>query len=136
MRPHDKPMAEPTPSIPGLWHQLTAQLATLLRQELALARTELYQSALQVLSSVGTVLVGILFLYVALLLLLVAAVVGLALLVPLWLAALLLGGSALAIGLLLVLSGRRQLKKAHLAPSHLPHSLRKDKDVLLRRAHP
>ena len=135
MNHHDSPTAEPSPSIPGLWHQLTVQLSTLLRQELTLARTELYQSLAKVLSSVGTVLIGVVFLYVALLLLLVAAVAGLALLLPLWLAALIPGGAALVAGLALVLWGRRQLKQAHLAPSHLPQSLQKDKDVLLRRAH-
>jgi len=134
MNRHGSPSVEPTHSIAGLWHQLTTQLATLLRQELTLARTELYQSLLQVLSSVGTVLVGIVLLHAALLLLLVAAVVGLALLVPIWLAALILGGTALVIGLILVLWGQRHLKQAHLAPSHLPQSLHKDKDVLLRRA--
>jgi hypothetical protein len=134
MTRQERAPAEPAHSIPGLWHQLTAQLSTLLRQELTLARTELYQSLRKVLSGVGTVLAGIVFLYIALLLLLVAAVVGLALLVPVWLAALILGGSALAIGLILVLLGQRHLKQAHLVPAHLPQSLRKDKDVLLRRA--
>ncbi|MBS0417176.1 MAG: phage holin family protein [Proteobacteria bacterium] len=132
----ESPTAEPSQSISGLWHQLTLQLATLLRQELTLARTELYQSLMTVLSSVGTVVAGIVFLYVASLLLLVSAVAGLATLLPLWLAALSLGGGALLIGMMLVLSGRRHLKQAHLAPAHLGQSLKKDKDVLLRKAQP
>jgi len=123
-------------SILGLWHQLTLQLATLLRQELTLARTELYQSLTRLLSSVGSILIGVAFLYIALLALLVAAIFGLALLMPVWAGALCIAVVTAALGFVLLLRGRKLLKTAHLAPSHSPQSLRKDKDVLLRRAHP
>lgn len=120
-------------TLSGLLFQLTTQLSTLFRQELTLARTELYQSLTRVLSSVGTVMVGLALLYAALWLCLVAAVVGLAMIMPVWLAALGLGVVTSAVGFVLVRRGRRRLEAAHLTPSHLPQSLRKDKDVLLRR---
>jgi len=123
-------------SISGLWHQLTHQLSTLLRQEMTLARTELYQSLTRLLSSVGAVLVGVAFLYVALLSLLVAAILGLAQLMPIWAAALCIGVVTAGIGSVLVQRGRRLFGSAHLTPSHSQQSLRKDKDVLLRRAQP
>jgi uncharacterized membrane protein YqjE len=127
------PQVDSSRTLPGLLHQLTTQLSTLLRQELALARTELYQLLTRLLSSVGTMMVGFALLYAALWLLLVAAVVGLATIMPVWLAALGLGAAVFVVGLVLVQRGRRLLKTAHITPSHLPQSLRKDKDMLLRR---
>ena len=121
-------------TVAGLLHQLTTQLATLLRQELTLARTELYQSLARLLSSMGVVVGGIALLYAGLLLLLAAAVCGLTLLMPVWLASLSIGGVVSFIGWGLVIRGRRLLRNAHLVPSHLPQSLRRDRNVLLRRA--
>ncbi len=128
--------AEATPSISGLWHRLTTQLSTLLRQELTLARTELYESLTRLLSSVGAVVVGAAFLYVALWSLLVAAIFGLAQLMPIWAAALCIALVTAVVGAVLLQRGRTLLKTAHLAPSHSPESLRKDKDMLLRRTQP
>jgi len=130
------PPVDSAQTISGLFHQLTTHLSTLLRQELTLARTELFHSLNRLLSSLGSVLAGFALLYMALWLLVVAAIFALALLMPVWLAALALGALAFVIGLVLVQRGRRLLKNAHLAPSHLPESLRKDKDVLLRRTQP
>ena len=125
-----------TQSISALWHQLTTQLSTLLRQELTLARTELYESLTRLLSSVGAVVVGAAFLHIALLSLLVAAIFGLALLMPIWAAALCIAVVTAVLGFALLQHGRKLLKATHLTPSHSPESLRKDKDVLLRRTQP
>ena len=130
------PQVESTQTLSGLFHQLTTQLSMLLRQELTLARTELFQSLTRLLGSLGAMLTGFALLYMALWLLVVAAIFGLAVVMPVWLAALSLGALALVIGFVLLQRGRRSLKNAHLAPSHLPESLRKDKDVLLRRTRP
>lgn len=127
------PRVDSAQTLSGLLHQLTSQLSTLLRQELTLARTELYQTLTRLLASVGTVMIGLALLYAALWLCLVAAVVGLATMMPVWQAALGLGVVISGIGSVLVWQGRRRLKTAHLTPSHSPQSLRKDKDVLLRR---
>ena len=127
------PQVDSSRALPGLLHQLTTQLSTLLRQELALARTELYQLLTRLLSSVGTMMVGFALLYAAFWLLLVAAVVGLAAIMPVWLAALGLGAAVFVVGLVLVQRGRGLLKAVHITPSHLPQSLRKDTDMLLRR---
>jgi len=114
---------------------LTRQLTTLLRQELALARTELLQSLTRLLSAAGSLVGGFAILYTGLLFLLVAAVAGLTLVIPLWLAALSVGVLICLCGLGLVSYGRRALRKAQHTLSHLPDSLRRDKDVLLRRTH-
>jgi len=121
---------------PGLLQQLTRQLGTLLRQELTLARTELLQSVTRLLSATGSLLGGLAILYTGLLFLLAAAVAGLALVWPVWLAALSVGLFICLCGLLLVSYGRRVLRKAHQTRSHLPESLRRDKEVLLHRTRP
>jgi Putative Actinobacterial Holin-X, holin superfamily III len=120
-------------SLPDLVHQLLTQLTLLMRQELALARIELHKSSLRLASSMGVILWGWALLYAGFLLLLVAAVCGLALVMPLWLAAASLGSLIGAGGLWLLLRGRVLLKNAQLAPSHLSSSLRRDKDALLHR---
>jgi hypothetical protein len=120
---------------PGLLQQLTRQLTTLLRQELALARTELYQSLTRLLSATGSLLGGFALLYTGLLFLLAAAVAGLATVLPLWLAALSVGLLICLGGFGMVMFGKRALRNAQLTPSHLPQSLRQDKDVLMRRTH-
>lgn len=129
-------MASTSQTVTGLLRQFTTQLATLLRQELTLARLELYQSLTRLLRSGGALVGGIALLYTGFLLLLVAALAGLTLLLPLWLAALSLGLIIGAVGWSLVRRGRSMLRNAQLTPARLPHSLRRDKDVLLRRAHP
>ena len=130
------PQVDSAQTLSGLFHQLTTQLATLLRQELTLAGTELFQSLTRLLSSLGSLVAGFALLYMALWLLVVAAIFGLAMVMPVWAAALGLGVLAFVVGFVLWQRGRDLLKNAHLAPSHLPESLRKDKDVLLRRTPP
>src|SRR5438876_1356208 len=103
------PQVDSARTLSGLLQQLTTQLSTLFRQELTLARTELYQSLARLLSSVVTVMVGLAFLYAALWLCLVAAVVGLAMIMPVWLAALGLGVVTSGVGFVLVRRGRRRL---------------------------
>ncbi len=122
-------------SLSGLLHQLMRQLSTLLRQELALARTEVRESLGRWISGMSAIVGGVALLYTGLLLLLAAAVIALALLMPLWLAALIAGVTVCAIGLQLFLYGRRLLKDPRLTPSHFPRSLREDTAVLMRK-HP
>jgi uncharacterized membrane protein YqjE len=118
-------------SLADLIHRLVTQLSTLMRQELTLARVELQTSLGNWGSSIGVLLGAGAVLYAGLLILLAAAVIGLAIIVPLWLAALSIGMVVCAIGFGLLQWGRRLLKGAHLAPSHVSHSLREDKEVLL-----
>src|SRR4051812_29337451 len=85
-------------SLSGLWHQLTTQLSTLLRQELKLARIELQQSLKPLWSSVGTLFAGLALVYTGVLLAIAAAVMGLALWMPAWLAAFTLAAVTLIAG--------------------------------------
>ena len=136
MSPRTLETASSPQTVTGLLRGLTTQLSTLLRQELTLARLELFQSLTRLLWSAGAFVGGIALFYAGLLLLLVAAVAGLTLLIPLWLAALSLGTVVGAVGWALVRRGLRTLQDPLQPPARLPRSLRRDKDVLLRKVHP
>jgi len=64
-----------------------------------------------------------------LIILLEAAVYGIALVLPLWAAALIIGGSVFIIGLILLLVARSKLKPRNLIPARTAESLSKDKAV-------
>ena len=90
----------------------TAQLSTLVRDELALARLELVEKGRR--AGVGGGLLGtavVLALY-GLALAVTLAVVALALIWPLWLAVLVVMLVVLMVAALLTLAGRRQLRQA------------------------
>jgi len=74
-------------------------------------------------------------LFAGLLLLLAAAVLGLSQAMPAWLAALLVGFAAAAVGWLLLRLARTKLDPPQLIPDHSIESLRQDRDVLARNNH-
>jgi len=77
-------------SIGELFAELAKETGTLVRQEVALARTEMTQKAAEVGRNVGFLAVGGLIVYAGLLAILAAVVIGLASLgLPWWLSALL-----------------------------------------------
>lgn len=117
----------------GLLRRLTDELATLLRQELALAIAEVSRSMRLMLTATASLAVGGAVLFTGLLAMLAAAVLGLATVLQPWLAALVIGAAAAVIGIILVSAGIRALDPSTLKPSRTAESLRKDKDVLTRR---
>jgi uncharacterized membrane protein YqjE len=122
------------PTLAELLRELATELTTLLRQELTLARIEVSHSFIRLFSSLGALVTGFAMLYAGFLLLLAAAVFGLAVVVPVWLAALGVGLLISLAGGTLVLRGRDHLKAGNLTPSRSPHSLREDAHVLLGRS--
>ncbi len=119
-------------TLSGLLYRLTGELSTLFRQELALAGAELSRSLTTLLLSLASVASGGAVLYAGFLLLLFAAVFGLAYVLPLWLAAALVGLAAALVGVVLLQVGRKKLTGKELVPKHSTESLRRDKDVLTR----
>lgn len=117
----------------GLLRRLTDELATLLRQELALATAEVTRSMRVVLAGAASLAVGGAVLYTGLLVMLAAAVLGLATVLHPWLAALVIGAAVTVIGVVLVTIGIRSLDPSTLKPSRTTESLRRDKDVIIRR---
>lgn len=117
----------------GLLRRLTDELATLLRQELALATAEVTRSMRVLLTGAASLAVGGAVLYTGLLAMLAAAVLGLATVLHPWLAALVIGAAVTVIGIILVSIGIRSLDPSTLKPSRTTESLRRDKDVITRR---
>ena len=117
----------------GLLRRLTEELATLLRQELALAAAEISRSMRAMLAGAASLAVGGLVLYTGLLAMLAAAILGLATVLRPWLAALVIGAAVALIGVIVLAVGIRSLDPSMLKPSRTAESLRRDKDVITRR---
>lgn len=117
----------------GLLRRLTDELATLLRQELALASSEISRSMRVMLAGAASLAVGGAVLFTGLLAMLAAAVLALATVLHPWLAALLIGAAVAGIGVILVSVGIRSLDPSSLKPARTTESLRRDRDVITRR---
>jgi len=122
-----------TQSVATLVHRLTHELATLVRQELALAGAEFTQILGKTLAAATAVAAGSAVLFAGLLVLLAAAVLGLSHIMAAWLAALLVGIVVSVVGIAAVVAGARALPHT-LRPERSARSLSKDKDVLTRKA--
>ena len=120
-----------TQSVTALLHRLTRELATLLRQELALAGAELTRILGKTLAAAATAAAGGAVLFAGLLVLLAAAVLGLSHIMADWLAALLVGILVSVVGIAALVAGTRALPET-LLPKRSARSLSKDKDVLTR----
>src|SRR6185436_17120592 len=96
-----------------LMRRLLNEVATLFRQELALARAEFMRALSRILVSATSVATGAAVLYAGVLVLLAAAVLGLAKVLEPWLAALIVGAVAGVIGYLMVHAG---IKALHATP--------------------
>ena len=118
----------------SLLRRLMDELATLFRQELALATSELTGALTKLTAGVVSIATGGAVLFAGFLVLLASAVLGLANVVEPWLAALIVGGVVAVIGLALVLAGRKKIDPSTLKPRRSPESLRQDKEVLTRSA--
>ena len=115
-----------------LLRRLTHEVATLFRQELSLAAAELTQSLNRILTAAAGVAAGGAVVFAGLLVLLAAAVLGLSIILPAWLAALIVGGATVLIGLIVTVTAAHKLKPESLKPERTARSLAKDKDVLTR----
>ena len=117
-------------SLGDLFSELAAETSTLVRQEVALAQTELTQKATSVGKNVGFLVVGGAVGYAALLAVLAAAIIGLAHFVPAWAAALIVGAVVGIIAFLLVSSALKSLKQTELTPRETVKSLKEDAEWL------
>ena len=116
-------------SLGELFSELTRELTALVRQEVALARTELTQKATTVGKNVGFLAAGGAVAYAGFLALLAALIIGLGQLgLPWWLSALIVGLVVAGIGYLLVQKGLTALKQLNLAPEQTIATLKEDKE--------
>ena len=114
-------------SLGELFGELTRQTTTLVKQEVALAKTEMSQKFSSVGKDVGSLAVGGAVAYAGFLAILAAIAIGLGTLgVPWWLAALLVGVVVAGVGGLLVMRGLNALKRENLAPERTIATIKED----------
>ncbi len=113
-------------SIGDLFSELAGETSTLVRQEVALAQTELTQKATVVGKNVGFLVVGGAIGYAALLAVLAAVIIGLGTWIPYWVSALVVGVVVAVVGFLVVSSALSALKKMEITPRESVESLKED----------
>lgn len=114
------------PSLGELFARLASDTSNLVRQEVALARTELTQKASAAGRDVGILGAGGAIAYAGFLVLLAAAVIVLDLFMPLWLSAIIVGLIVVGIGAVLAQRGLSALKRASLVPEQTIETLKED----------
>jgi xanthine/uracil permease len=122
--------AENDSSVGGLLRQLTHEVPSLITKELALAKAELSESLRATKAGVGSVATGGAVLLGGFIVLLMSAVYGLSNVVEPWLAALIVGGVVVVIGLIMVSAGKKKFQASSFKPERTIHSVNKDKEAV------
>jgi protein-S-isoprenylcysteine O-methyltransferase Ste14 len=121
-------------SLAALFSDLTRDTVELVRQEIALARTELSNKVSTAQAALASMAVGAAVILAGLFLLLQAVVQGVAMILPPemapWLAPLLVGAIVAAIGWAMLKGGKAKLDPDNLVPQRTVDSLRRDKAVV------
>lgn len=120
------PHVKPERSLATLLADVAGETVELVRQELALFKAELQQKLSR--AGIGAALLGAgaLIAFSGWLFLLLAAVFALALVLPAWAAALIVGALVVGIGGVLALVGKGRMSADELAPERTMRSLRED----------
>ncbi len=116
-------------SLGELFSELSRETSTLVRQEVALAKTELTAKASQVGKDVGFLAAGGAVAYAGLLAIIAGIIILIGDLIDnMWLSALIVGLIIAGIGYYLVQKGLSDLKNANLAPEQTIESLKENKE--------
>lgn len=121
-------------SLGELFSDLAAQTGKLIRQEAALAKSELTDKAAAAGKDIGFVAAGAFLGYAGLLAITAAVIVLLANVIPLWLSSLVVGAILAIISYFLVSSGLGHMKQANWAPQETIESIKEDAEWLKKQA--
>ncbi|RFA30690.1 hypothetical protein CAI21_04015 [Alkalilimnicola ehrlichii] len=121
-------------SVGSLVSELGSELSTLVRKEVELVKAEGSQKLSQARNGAMATGIGALVAFAGLLVLLQAAAFGLAEVMHLGWAALIVGGAALIIGGAVAMIGMSRLKPENLKPAHSAESLREDAELAKEKA--
>ena len=113
-------------SLGELFAELAQDTSTLVRKEVQLAKTEMSQKASRVGKDVGFLAAGGAVAYAGLLALLAGVIVLLGQVIPMWLAAIVVGLVVAGVGYFLVRRGLEALKREDLAPRQTIETLKED----------
>ncbi|MCQ4286233.1 phage holin family protein [Pseudomonas stutzeri] len=117
-------------SVGGLLRQLTHEVPSLVTKELALAKAELSESIRATKAGAASVATGGAVLLGGFIVLLMSAVYGLSTVMEQWLAALIVGGVVVVIGLVMVSAGKKKFEASSFKPERTIHSVNKDKEAV------
>lgn len=124
MNVESKPHAEP--SVGELVSQLSAQTSRLVRDEMKLAQTEFRNAAKHAGLGVGLLSVAGLLAILGLATFVTAAVAALALVLPVWAAALIVGAILFAVAGVLGLMSKKQVEQTSPVPQQTVESVKQD----------
>ena len=120
-------------SVGSLLKQLAQEIPALFGKELALAKSEVREGVQATKAGVAAVAMGGAVALGGFLILLLAAVYGLSNVVEPWLAALIVGGITLLIGLSMVSAGKKKFEVQSFTPDRTLDAMRKDKNAVQER---
>lgn len=121
-------------SLGDLVGNLGRDIVGLVRGEINLARAEADEGIKRIIGALVTIGVGLALAIAALVILLQAAVAALANVWEPWLASLVVGVVAVAIGGMLAMTGKNKLNTASLAPRRTRENLKRDSDLVKEHA--
>jgi glucan phosphoethanolaminetransferase (alkaline phosphatase superfamily) len=114
-------------SLGELFSELATETSTLVKQEVALAQTELTQKATKVGKNVGYLVVGGAVAYAALLAFIAALIIVLGnLLTNYWLAALIIGIIVAVVAVVMIMSALNALKNTGITPTQTVETIKED----------
>lgn len=113
-------------SLGELFSDLTQQMTTLVRQEVALAKTELSDKVAKARRDVIMIAAGALVAYAGFLALIALAIIAIAYALPLWLSALIVTVIVLGLGVAFVLYGVENLQHMNMVPKQTVETLKED----------
>ena len=117
-------------SLGQLFSDLSQDSSLLIQHEIQLARAEITQKLSTAGKNAGFIAVGGFVAYAGFLTLLVAAVAGLAYVMPVWLAAVIVGVMVVLMGYVMLQTGLNALKKLNPTPQQTIETLKEDKEWL------
>jgi xanthine/uracil permease len=120
-----------------LWRVASIRVCCTIKQQpicLPLAKAEVTEAASNAKAGAVSLLAGAVVIFAGILVLLAAFVFLLAKVVELWLAALIVGAVVVIAGFVLLQSGKKKLDPAAFKPERTTDALRKDKEMVQRRA--
>ena len=114
-------------SLGELFSELTAEVQTLVRQEIELARTEATAKATKAGKQAGFIGAGGAVAYAGLIVLLMGVAFLLALIIPLWLATIITGAAVILLGYSFVQKGLKGLKQINFTLERTAETIKEDK---------
>ncbi len=131
---YERSQERETRSFGDLFSQLAGDTSLLVQQEVALAKKEFQASLAQAVGGVIVLAVGGVLATVGLIAILTSVILALALVMPHWAAALLVGAIFVILGIVLALVGVNRLRRLKLIPERTAQTLKDDAAMIREKA--